>query len=86
MFTDNVSENVSALEDLFSGLPRPAKARAMNVAKQFETLFNTIRQDNPKDPAAAVGAAIAIFKMAEGLITKDNEEKASGGGLIQLLS
>lgn len=85
MFTDSINENVSFVEDLISGLPRPAKVRCGKIAQQFEDLFNQIRQDNPRDPAAALGAAFAVFKISERIVENDTSESADGN-MIQLLS
>jgi hypothetical protein len=85
MFTDSLAGNLQICEDLITGLPGTARPRAARAAQAFENLFNQLRADNPKDPAIALGAAFAVFKIAEGMIDQQQGgDKATG--LIQLLS
>jgi len=83
-FTDSVSENAEILTELIRGIPPAAHKRAQRAAVKIENVFTALQQDNPKDIAVALGAAFAIFKLAERLA----QAKAQGGSdknLIQLL-
>jgi len=87
MFTDSIDENVETLRMLLSGLQPEHRRRAKKAAVSIENNWNALVKDNPKDKAVAVGAAFAIFLLAQRL----GEAPEQGGDgsdtkLIQLLS
>ena len=84
-FTDSVAENTEILTELIRGIPPESRRRAQKAAALIEKAFTGLQKDHPKDIAVALGAAFAVFKLAERLV----EAKAQGGSdknLIQLLS
>jgi hypothetical protein len=83
-FTDSVAENAEILTELLRGIPPEARRRAKKAAVTIENVFTGLQKDHPKDIAVALGAAFAVFKLAERL----KDAKAQGGSdknLIQLL-
>jgi hypothetical protein len=82
-FSDSISNNVAVLEELIRGLAPQHRNMARRASAALENQFNRLHKDNPKNAAVAVGAAWAVFKMAEHLCEK---REGSGGNLIQLLS
>ena len=83
-FTDSVAENAEILTELIRGIPPGARKRAQKAAVKIENVFTALQRDNPKDIAVALGAAFAVFKLAQRLA----EAKAQGGSdknLIQML-
>jgi len=83
-FTDSVTENAEILTELLRGIPSEARRRAKRAAVLLENTFTGLQKEHPKDIAVALGAAFAIFKLAERL----KDAKAQGGSdknLIQLL-
>lgn len=85
MFTDSISENIETLRELLGGLPPEARKRAKKAAVTIENVFTGLQKDYPKDPAVALGAAFAVFLLAERLCEAP-EQGGSDKGLIQLLS
>lgn len=86
MLTDSISENVAVLETLVRELLPAKRQECWKASAHIERAFNQLRRDNPKNHAVTIGAAYAIYKIAEQL------SKASGTdsndptqGLIQLL-
>lgn len=85
MFTNQIDENVELLKTLLGGLPKEARKRAKKAAVTIENVFTGLQKDYPKDPAVALGAAFAVFLLAERLCDAP-EQGDSDKGLIQLLS
>jgi hypothetical protein len=86
-FTDSVSENVEILRELLGGLMPEHRRRAKKAAVALENVFNDLKKDYPRDPAVALGAAFAIFIMAQRMVEapKQGDKVADGMGLIHLL-
>ena len=82
-FTDSISENISLLEELLRGVMPAHRKMAQRAAVQIENTFTRLQKDNPKNAAVALGAAFAVFKLAERLCEKGEDGKQ--GNLIQLL-
>ena len=85
MFTDSIDENIEILRELLGGIPPEARRRAKTAAVTIENVFTGLQKDYPKDPAVALGAAFAVFLLAQRL-GEAHEEGSSDKGLIQLLS
>ena len=86
-FTDSVSENVEILAELIRGIPPEARNRAKKAAASLENVFSQLKRDYPRDPAVALGAAFAVFIMAQRMVEapKQGDSSADGMGLIHLL-
>jgi hypothetical protein len=85
MFTDSLSENIETLRELLAGIHPEGRRRAQKAAVSIENNFTALQRDYPKDPAVALGAAFAVFLLAERLV-EAKEQGGSDKGLIQLLS
>jgi hypothetical protein len=85
MFTDSLSENIEILRELLGGIPPEARRRSKRAAVIIDNVFTGLQKDYPKDPAVALGAAFAVFLIAERLV-EAKEQGGSDKGLIQLLS
>ena len=87
MFTNDIDDNVETLKVLLAGLQPEHRRRAQRAAVKIENIWNALIKDNPKDKAVALGAAFAVFMLAQRL----GEAPEQGGNgsdtkLIQLLS
>jgi hypothetical protein len=85
MFTDSISENIELLRSLVGGLPPEHRGMAKKAAVSIENVFTRLQKDNPKNPAVALGAAFAVFLLAERLCEAP-EQGGSDKKLIQLLT
>jgi hypothetical protein len=83
-FSDSISENVALLEELLRGIMPEHRRQAKRAAVQIENVWNALIKDNPKNPAVALGAAFAVYKLAERLGEKQ-EGTSAADSLIQLL-
>lgn len=81
-FGDSVSENSELIAELLRGMPESAFRRAQHAAAAIEKVFVGLAKDHPKDPAIALGAAFAIFKIAEGIVQRERNASES---LIQIV-
>lgn len=86
MFSDSVDETLEQVRELLSGIPAPSRERAKQAAVKIENTVMALQRDNPRDPAVALGAAFAIFMIAQRIVETDRSAQQSGGSLIQLLS
>lgn len=84
-FTDSIEENVEVLRELLGGCPPGARHRAKRAAVTIEKAFTGLQKDHQSDPAVALGAAFAIYIIAQRLV---QAERGTGDGksMIQLLS
>ena len=85
MFTDSIDENVELLRELIGGIPSERRQQAKKAAAAIEKTWNDLIRDNPKNPAVALGAAFAIYMLAQRL-GEAPEQGGSDKKLIQLLS
>ncbi len=85
-FNDSIENNCEVLTELLRGIPPEARNRAKGAAVALENIFTRLQKDYPKDHIVALGAAFAVFKLAQRIVEApkhgDNEQR----GLIQLLS
>lgn len=81
-FTDSVGGNVELIVELIAGMPHSARPRALQAALAIERVFEGMRKNSPGDPAVALGAAFAIFKIAERLVQPDGDQKSDGDKMI----
>ena len=86
LMTDSVSATLEQIQELLRELTPEAKGRAKYAAMAFEQTFQTLRTNHPRDPAVALGAAWAIFTLAERLIGIDNQGEQQGSGLVKLIT
>jgi hypothetical protein len=85
LFTDSIDENVETLRVLLAGLPPQHRRMAKKAAVTIENVFTGLQKDYPKNAAVALGAAFAVFLLAERLCEAP-EQGGSDKKLIQLLS
>lgn len=85
-FTNDIDENCEVIKELLRDLPPEPKSRAKYAAMSIEATWETLRRQHPRDPAIALGAAFAVYTIAQRMVAQDKEAVASGGGLIQLMS
>jgi hypothetical protein len=86
LLNDNISETLEGVGELIRELPPEARKRARYAAMAFEQLFQKLRTSHPRDPAVALGAAWAVFTLADRLVKIDNEGEQQGSGLIKLIT
>jgi hypothetical protein len=84
-FTDSIDENVETLRELLGGIQPEHRQRAKKAAVALENVFNRLKHDYPRDPAVALGAAFAIFMMAQRMVEAPKQGDTQGVGLIHLL-
>jgi hypothetical protein len=85
-FTDSIDENVEILRELLGGIPPEARDRAKKAAIALENQFTRLQRDYPKDTAIALGAAFAVFMLAQRIVEAPKQGDGKDRGLIQLLS
>lgn len=85
-FTDSLENNVEVLTELLRGIPAPARKRAVGAAAALENVFTRLQKDHPKDHVVALGAAFAVFKLAQRIVEAPKQGDNPDRGLIQLLS
>jgi hypothetical protein len=86
LLTDSVSETFENLREMVAGMPRETKGRARAAAMHIETAWQELRRDHARDPAVALGAAFAIFVIAQRVIDMDSQSDSADKSLIQLLN
>lgn len=84
-FTDSIDENMEMMRVLLGGMMPEHRRRAKAAAVKIENVWNALIKDNPKDKAVALGAAFAIYALAQRL-GEAAEQGGSDKALIQLLS
>lgn len=87
-FTDSIENNLEIIRELLLGVPPEARRRASKAAGQLENVFTKMQRDYPNDPAVALGAAFAIYTLAQRLVDagKGGDATEKQGNLIHLLS
>lgn len=85
MFTDSITENVEMLRELLGGIPPESRRRAKGAAVALENQFTRLQKEYPKDPAIALGAAFAVFMLAQRLVEAPKQGDSAEKNLIQLL-
>jgi hypothetical protein len=86
LLNKDIDTTLEQVGELIRALAPEAKERAKYAATVFEQTFQTLRTAHPRDPAIALGAAWAIFTLADRLVKLDNQGEEKGGGLIQLVN
>ena len=86
LLNNDIDTTLEQVGELIRGLPPEARERAKYAATVFEHTFQTLRTAHPRDPAIALGAAFAIFTLADRLVKIDNQGEEKGGGLIKLVN
>lgn len=85
MFSDSIDHNVEILREMLGGLPPEHRRMAKKAAVTIENVFTQLQKDHPKNAAVALGAAFAVFLLAQRL-GEAPEQGGSDKQLIQLLS
>lgn len=85
MFTDSIEHNIELLRELIGGIPPERRRQAKAAAVAIENVFTRLQRDNQKNPAVALGAAFAVFLLAQRL-GEAPEQGGSDKKLIELLS
>ena len=85
-FTDSNAANFELVKELVAGMPDSARVRCERAGMTIVNVVDRMRKDSPNDPAVALGAAFAIFYMAERLVQPSaGEAKSDGDKLILTL-
>jgi len=58
----------------------------VRAAVALENTFTRLQKEYPRDAAVALGAAFAVFKLAERIVQAPKQGDSEQRGLIQLLS
>ena len=85
-FTDSIDNNRECLIELLRGMPPQHRNKAMKAAVALENTFTRLQKDHPKDAAVALGAAFAVFTLAQRMVDAPKQGDSEDRGLIQLLS
>lgn len=67
-FQDSCHDSLELCQELLRSMPPTAQKRAKKAAEQLIGVWDRLKVEAPKDPAVAVGAAFAVFYMAEHII------------------
>lgn len=86
-FTDSVAANMSLIEELILGMPGSARGRCRHAGEALMEVWDKLKKDAPKDPAVALGAAFAVFYLADKLVNPESGggQKSDGDKLILTL-
>lgn len=84
-FTDSLSENKELIAELVRGMPVGAQNRAKRTALAFEKFWQQMIRDNPKDPAVALGAAFAVYELADRIVKMERGAEGQQKGLIEIV-
>lgn len=84
MFTNNIDENCEILKELILGVPPSQRDVCKRAAAKIEKAFMDLQRDYPKNAAVALGAAFAIYMIAQRLV-EQAKEKGDHSPLIQLI-
>lgn len=84
-FNDSIENNLEVIRELLRGVTPEKRNQAKLAASMIERTFVAIQKDTQGNAAAALGAAFAIYMLAQRMV-----EKSHGPGkdqsLIQLLN
>lgn len=83
-FSDSIDGNLELVKELLGNCTQAQKERAKRIAIQIETTVKAIQKDNPKDPAAGLGLAFAVFYISQNMV--QNDTIGEDGPRIHLLS
>jgi hypothetical protein len=86
IFSDSIDSNLEVVTELLRGQTPSVRERAKHAAMAFERTFMTLKRDNPRDAAIALGAAFAIFTLGQRIVQDDARKGDSPGNLIELAS
>lgn len=67
-FTDSLHDSFELVQQLVRGMPGTAQKRAKTAAERMLDTWEKMKQEAPKDPAVAVGAAFAVFFIANEIV------------------
>jgi hypothetical protein len=85
-FTDSVTGTLEMIRELIQQMPPSSRGRAKRAAVMIENAWEAMRKDHKGDNATALGAAFAIFTLAERLVQPEEAgTKSQGDKLIHLL-
>jgi hypothetical protein len=84
-FVDSVDENVEMLRTIIAALHPQHRNYAKHACVTIENTWNALIKDNPRNQAVALGAAFAVYLLAQRL-GEAEEQGGSDKKLIQLLS
>lgn len=85
-FNDSIENNCEILAELLRGIPPQNRKKALGAAVALENTFTRLQRDYPKDHVVALGAAFAVFKLAQRIVEAPKHGDKEERGLIQLLS
>ena len=83
-FSDSIESNLEALREMLGGVAPAHRNRAKRAAVMIENVFTQLQKDYPRDAAVALGAAFAIYTLAERMVEQSKEAPADSRQ-IQLL-
>lgn len=82
-FIDSCHDDFQLCQELIRGMPGTAQQRAKKAAAQLIEVWDKLKTEAPNDPAVAVGAAFAVFFMADHII--NSTESAVSDKLIKVV-
>jgi hypothetical protein len=84
--SDDIDANIALIEQLMSGATQDFGNRAMRAGQEVEKAVHNVIKSRVGDPAASIGIAFAVHKVAKMLIEGDRKAEEQDRGVIQLLS
>lgn len=85
-FNDSIDNNLGIIKELMHGIPPERRKMALKAAVMFENMWTRLQKDHPRDNAVALGAAFAVFTLAERLVQAGKGGDREQSSMIQLLS
>lgn len=85
-FNDSIDHNLGIIKELMHGIAPERRQMARKAAVTFENMWTRLQRDYPRDNAVALGAAFAVFTLAERLVQAGKGGDREQSSMIQLLS
>lgn len=85
-FNDSIDNNLGILKELIQGVPPEHRNKARKAAVMLENMWTRLQKEYPRDNAVALGAAFAVFTLAERLVQAGKGGDREQSSMIQLLS
>lgn len=85
LLSDSIDASLDRIAEALRQMRPDTRAKAKEAAVLIESVVTTLRKDNPRNPAVALGVVFAIFKLAERFRDADREGASANKSMIQLL-
>lgn len=85
-FSDSIEENLELIRELLRSVPPGMRNQAKLAAVTIEKAVTGLQRDSQGNQGAALGAAFAIYMIAQRMVEQSQQGERAGDKLIQLLN